>query len=479
MTPTDQQLPDARGCVPLTSRAVDGAWLAAFRVLFGGAMAVSMARFVAYDWVRRLFVEPEFRFKYWGFHWVHPLPEPGMTLLFVGLGLAALATACGLWFRGAALLLAAGLSYFQLLDVSTYLNHYYLAALLAWLLALSPAGRVHSVDAWRRPAARASGAMIAGRWLLLFRFQVALVYVCAGLAKAQPDWLIHAQPLRMWLGASTELPLIGPLLLLPGAPLVMSWAGFLFDLTIALWLSLRATRAWALGAVVVFHVLTRILFPIGMFPVIMVLSALVFLEPDWPRRAARWMTSRWRLTSRRLLAFGADAPAAAHKAIGLNSAGRVGWAALGVYCALQALMPLRHWAYGENVLWHEQGMRYSWRVMVRAKGGSAIFHVRNPKTGVSWRVDPSQYLTPMQESEMAAQPDLILQFAHHLQSEFERVGSGPVEVRVDAHATLNGRRRVRLINPDTDLTTVQDGLSRAHFVLPAPQMAPPHTRLVP
>src|SRR5262249_14954286 len=114
-------------------------------------------------------------------------------------------------------------------------------------------------------------------------FQIGLVYTCAGLAKAQPDWLLHAQPLRIWLNARTELPVLGQLFAQPWAAPAMSWAGFLFDATIAGWLLLRRTRPWAFCAVIAFHVLTRTLFPIGMFPVIMVLGALVFFEPDWPR----------------------------------------------------------------------------------------------------------------------------------------------------------------------------------------------------
>ena len=43
-----------------------------------------------------------------------------------------------------------GFAYVQLVDVATYLNHYYLALLLAGLLAISPAGRAFSIDAWRK-----------------------------------------------------------------------------------------------------------------------------------------------------------------------------------------------------------------------------------------------------------------------------------------------------------------------------------------
>jgi vitamin K-dependent gamma-carboxylase len=445
---------------------VDGAWLAAFRALFGAAMAVSMWRFIANDWVNRFFVEPRFFFKYWGFSWVEPLSGPALAGLVVGLGVLAVGVAVGCAFRPCALLFALGLSYLQLIDVSTYLNHYYLAGLLAWLLALSPAGRVASVDAWaaRRWRGRAEDDTVALGWLYLFRFQIALVYGFAALAKLQPDWLLHAQPLRIWLGASVDLPLLGRLLALPGVPLLLSWCGFLFDASIVLWLSLPRTRPFAYAALLGFHALTRLLFPIGMFPVIMSVAALVFFEPGWPRR---WLG--------RLSARPFSPPMATARIPRASTALLLGAGAL--YCAIQLLLPLRFLAYGGDVLWHEQGMRFSWRVMVRAKGGDTTFIVTNRITRRTWYVSPGEYLTPLQESEMVSQPDLILQLAQHIRDDASRRGLGPVEVRVDARASLNGRRSAPLIDPRIDLASMRDGLRAQPWILPAPNQAPPHTRV--
>ena len=459
---------------------VDIAWLAAFRILFGAALCLSMLRFLAYGWVDRLFVEPRFHFKYWGFAWVEPLSAGGMHALFVALALLALSIAIGFAFRLTAVAFALGLFYVQLIDVSTYLNHYYLAALLAVLLAVSPAQRAWSVDAWiRRRVARPSRPEAARVWLYLFRAQVGIVYFFAGVAKAQPDWLLHAQPLRIWLGANTHLPLLGPLLTLSVTPLVLSWCGFLFDSTIVGFLLFRRTRPWAYALVIVFHALTRVLFPIGMFPVIMVLAALVFFDPDWPRgllgRAARWLGRAPRSSTESLPGSVSDGAPALDRP---KLVPRLGLGLALAYCCLQLVLPLRHLAYGGNVLWHEQGMRFSWRVMVRAKGGNTSFLVRQSSTGHVWHVSPHAYLTGLQESEMSSQPDLILQLAHHIHDDFVRRGLGPVQVRVDSRVALNGRRSARLVDPTIDLVAVHDGLGRADWVLPAPTQAPAHTRPV-
>ena len=461
------------GWIARLGRPIDGAWLSAFRFLFGLLLAISVFRFLSFGWVDRLLVEPGFHFKYWGFEWVEPLSGPAMHALFWALFALALTMAVGFCFRISAALLGAGFVYFQLIDVSNYLNHYYLAALLVWLLCVSPAHRTWSVDAWlaRRRVARGAPEpprSIARGWLYLFRFQIGLVYTFAGIAKAQSDWLIHGQPLSIWLGASTDLPILGPLFTVPGVPLALSWCGFLFDTSIVLWLLWRKTRGYAFAVVVLFHSLTGLLLPIGMFPLIIVTAALVFFEPDWPRRL--------------LLRFGGTKqliqPSVRLSEAPIGRGARVALALGLAYCSLQFALPLRFLAYPGNVLWHEQGMRFSWRVMVRAKGGNTNFIVRNKATRQEWHVSPRAYLTGLQETEMSSQPDLILQLAHEIRRDFEARGRGPVEVRVDSRVALNGRRSAPLIDPQKDLTTIEDGLAARDWVLPAPRSRPTPTRPV-
>ena len=122
-----------------------GAWLAAFRILFGAAMCVSVLRFIAYGWIDALFLKQRFHFKYWGFAWAE-IPSPAaLHALFWALAVAALGIATGTLFRACALFFFLGFTYVGLIDVSNYLNHYYLASLLSLLLALSPAHRLFSV----------------------------------------------------------------------------------------------------------------------------------------------------------------------------------------------------------------------------------------------------------------------------------------------------------------------------------------------
>ncbi len=429
----------------------DTAALVAFRVAFGLLVAISAIRFLAYGWIGELFVRPIFRFTYWGFEWVPALSASGVHTLFVVLGLLGLAVAAGLFYRVATVGLFVVFTWLQLIDVSNYLNHYYLVSLLALLLAVMPLNASFSLDVLIRPALRRDS--FPAWCTALLRFQVAAVYMFAGLAKLNSDWLLHAQPLSIWLTARTGLPGVGSLLDARTVAFAAAWGGFLFDSTVPLFLLWKRTRPFAFVVVVGFHFATWLLFPIGMFPAIMVTSALVFFDPSWPRRLLR-------RSDPVLLATAPPRWAPIALAAGL------------VWCAAQVALPLRTHLYGSDVSWHEQGMRFSWRVMTREKNGSVTFVVRSPRTGREWHVSPARYLTRLQEREMAVQPDLILQLAHHLGAQWKADGEGDVEVRVQSLVSLNGRPAQPFVDPTVDLMREHDGLQPKGWILPAPQTSP-------
>ena len=106
---------------------------------------------------------------------------------------------------------------------------------------------------------------------------------------------------------------------------------------------------------------------------------------------------------------------------------RLGLATAAVYCAFQLLFPLRHLMYDGDVLWNEQGMRYSWKVMVREKNGSVTYRARDRATGRQWDISPYSYLTWRQTNEMSGQPDLILQLGKHIAGDLERAARTMVD----------------------------------------------------
>lgn len=436
--------------------SVHPASLVAFRVMFGLVLLVGAVRFLANGWVERFYLAPKFHFHYWGFEWVQVLPSWAMYGAFGALAVLAVCIAVGFWYRAACAAFFVLFTYVELIDVAMYLNHYYLVSLLCLLMAFLPLHARGSIDAWLRPRVRRARMPAWALWIL--RAQVGLVYVFAGLAKFGEDWLLHAQPLNLWLNSRIDLPLVGPYLDAWPVAALMSWGGFLFDTTIVLWLLWPRTRPWAFAVLIGFHAVVGVLFPIGMFPFIMVVAATVLLAPDWPLRV--WAAVR------RTTASNEEARFAPGRWPRLAAVG------LATLIAVQVALPLRAGVlYDGDVLWHEQGMRWSWRVMVREKNGSVMYRVTLPD-GREHHVPPHRHLTRHQEREMTGQPDLILQLAHHIRDDYAQRGIAPVQVRVDAISSLNGRPPQRLIDPKVDLARQTDGIDQASWIMPKPQGAP-------
>lgn len=434
------------------ARSVDIASLAAFRIIFGSVMFVGILRFLATGWIEKMYGEPTYFFSYAGFDWVRPWPVWAMYVHYSVLAVLALAIALGLFHRIACALFTLGFAYTQLIDVTNYLNHHYLVVLVGVQLALLPAHAMWSLDVRRRPGLRRDSVPAWMVWLL--RFQIGVVYVFAGLAKAKADWLLDGQPLNLWLAARTETPLVGRWFGEPAVAMGMSWAGFLFDTTIVLWLSWRRTRLVAYAALIVFHGLTGYLFNIGMFPLIMTSSALIFFSPSWPRRLLR------------LRAPVIDpAPMPPSRRVAL---------AIAVHVAVQIALPLRHLVYPGPVLWNEDGMRFAWHVMIREKHGSVMFVARFAD-GRQLEVPPNNYLAWRQEREMGAQPDLILQLARAIGADLRAKGHTGFTLHAVTKVSLNGRPAVPLIDPEVDLLSIDD-VGPRDWVLPPPPGRPPHVR---
>jgi hypothetical protein len=438
------------------NQPVDAASLLAFRALFGGLLLISVIRFAAKGWIATIYVEPAYHFPYWGFAWLRPWPGVGMDLEFLALAIAALCLALGLHHRLAALACLLLFTHIELLDKAAYLNHYYFVSVILLLLLCMPLGRIRDT---RRTAPT---------WALYaLRLQVGLVYFFAGVAKLRGDWLLSAQPLRLWLAPHADFPLLGPLFARPETAYVMSWAGAAFDLTVPFLLLHRRTRPFAYLAVLGFHALTGALFPIGMFPWIMSGAALIFFPPDWPRRLLRALGRPVLRDIRPVPA--AISPEATPPVPGDRPPlGRLAFAALSLHFGLQILLPLRHHLYGGDHGWHEQGFRFAWHVMLVEKTGVVTYRVRDPASGRVFLVHPEDALTVQQAKQMAFQPDMILDYAHHLAAEFAARGFPDVEVRADAFVAYNGRPSARLIDPTVDLARERDGLAPKPWILPRP-----------
>lgn len=392
-------------------------------------MTISCVRFIALGWVDEQYIRPTMHFPYLGFEWVTVLGAQQMYILFGVMTVAAIGIMLGAWYRISAVVFFLCFTYIELIDKTYYLNHYYFVSLAAFLFCLVPAHRRFSFDVWRRPELRVDSIP---QWTLdVFKFQIGLVYFYAGIAKITSSWLIDAMPLRIWLPAQSDLPVIGPLMTLWWLPWAFAWIGMIYDVSVPFLLSWKRTRLIAYLAVIVFHVVTGMMFQIGVFPLVMIAMTLVFFSDRFPAE------QRSEVVQRKTSAVAA-------------------WA-LATFFVVQILVPWRYLLYPGELLWTEEGYRFSWRVMLMEKAGTAAFVVEDRATGRRGYVDNSAFLNAHQEKQMSMQPDMILQYAHKLHDHYEALGMKDPRVTAEVWVTLNGAPSALLIDPDRDLSREELG----------------------
>ena len=139
-----------------------------------------------------------------------------------------------------------------------------------------------------------------------------------------------------------------------------------------------------------------------------------------------------------------------------------------VYFTLQLLLPLRHYAIADNVLWTEEGHRLSWRMMLRSRSGKGVFTVVDKNTQEKFPINPDDYLTKSQKRKVYTYPDFTWQFAQHLEREFEKEGKQVSVYLKNSRISINGKPYVPFINDKTDLAAEKWNPWKHHdWILPS------------
>lgn len=440
--------------------------MAVFRIALGAILFWAVCRYFAYGWIRFFYIDPVMQFKYYGFEWVKPWPGIGMYIHFAILGLFALGIMLGFFYRVSTVGFLFGWTYVFLLEQAKYLNHDYLVCLLCFIMAFLPAHHAFSLDALRRGSHR---SMIVPAWgLEWMRAQIGLVYFYAGVAKIKPDWW-NGDVMRRFLAGQTGHPIFGRWIAQEWMVDLLTYGGLFFDLfawPLLLW---RRTRPFVFVVALGFHLSNAALFPLGIFPWLMIAATMLFLDPDWPRRVAGvWRRGPPRAaetstTGTNGVLASADVPVVRRKKV----------AAMILVClAVQMVVPLRHLLYPGTVLWGEQGKRFSWHLMLRDKHSRAIFYVTDGRTGDSEKVQRGRFTNSKQWAKMVVQPDLILQYAHLVADKYAEQGWDDVQVRADVLTSMSGRKSQLLIDPKVNLADVKRSLAPATWIVPLTEPLP-------
>ena len=417
-------------------------------------MTYSIIRFWLKGWIQTMYIDPSFHFTFYGFEWVTPLGNYTYLLFFI-CGLAAFFVAIGYKYYMSIIIFFLSFTYIELMDKTTYLNHYYFVSILSFLMIFLPSNSSYSVDSYLQK----KSFKYTPKWcvdsikLLLF-----IVYFYSGLAKINKDWLFEAQPLKIWLTTgSYDFPLIGSnLMQQEWFHYFMSWGGMFYDLLIPFLLIYTRTRVFGFLLVIFFHLFTVLLFPIGMFPYIMIMSSLIFFSSKTHKKILDFILKPFtdKIKSIREM-----------KIINIQKE-RISLIVVSVFFIIQFLFPFRYSLYPGELFWNEQGYRFSWRVMLMEKKGYTTFKVVNKENDNSFYIMNNSFLTELQERQMSFQPDFIIEYAHFLGNYYKNLGLNDIEIYADSYVALNGRISRRFIDPEIDLLKQKRGFKNKDWIIP-------------
>ncbi len=411
---------------------IDNSALIIFRVFFGFLITAESFGAILTGWVKRTLVDPQFTFNFIGFEFLQPLPGNGMYYYFAVMGVLGIFVMIGFKYRWSMIgytLLWAGVYYMQ---KSSYNNHYYLLLLLCVFMSVLPAGNYFSVDTKLNPLLK---KISMPRWcVLIIIVQLWIVYTYASVAKLYPDWLDYTVAKNL-MASKLSYPVVGNLLQSHWVHVSITYFGILFDLLIIPLLLWRKTRVVAFGVSIFFHLFNSIVFQIGIFPYMSLAFSVFFFSKE--RIHEVFMKKKEYYNEQEVII-----PSYKKFLIFVGC----------IWFVVQLSLPIRHWFIPGDVLWTEEGHKLSWRMMLRGRSGTTSFYIidKNDPEAKRRFINKNKYLSKKQIRLVSTKPDAIWQFAQRLKKEHNVLGKD-ISVYVDSNVSVNGKKRRKLIDPETDL----------------------------
>lgn len=407
----------------------------AFRLAFGIAMAIWAVFMIFSGTVEEFFIKPEFFFSYPGLSWLQPLPGLGMYLVFILLFITALMIFLGYHFRFGAISFTIVFAYITLVDKAGYLSYYYYVLLLSFMLSISPANRLFSIDLIRKSSIRVD---FVPRWsILAFKMQVAMVFFFAGMAKMNHDWLNEGRPVNLWLKslADSEVGFFPESLSVGYFPLVVSWLLIMFDFIIPHFLFDKRTATGAVIFVIIMQALALFLFPAGFFPVLIAFSCLIFL----PESSVNSFLSRIAYFMYDIFEFKNDVFNPGGSFLLQYRKKRLFPFLLALFFGSQILLPVGLFLNWGSSRWADSAFRFSWDIRIHEKFGKVDFLVYEHDSNNQYSVPLENYLTQHQISVMAEDSSLIHHFAEHfIENHLIEIGKGDYTLTTNSLVSLNG-----------------------------------------
>lgn len=434
---------------------VHSSTIAIFRMLYALCVLAQLGkwRYMFHEFNMSYVVLP-----YAGNGWVRPVSPAAGDWLLGTCAFAAILQLIGLATVVATPLMWFTFSWLFHICESNHNNHYLLMCHLLFVGSFIGWGRWMSLDQlilWRIGKRRDPRVP---RWhMYAMRLMFSIPYFYGAIAKMNYDWLFRAQPLTMWFGYR------GGLYSHPLFPWAIAWSGMLFDLVIAPLLWWRKTRyIIAFPGSIMFNTCNKIMFNIGIFPMMMMASMTLFLEPHHPaqlvgyilRRQVYGVPGKGSATEEEKLR--SSTPGGRHKAKTLGPLTAKQWWSViffSSFLLFHALNPLRHFVlYPSNPSWTEEGHFGAWHMKLRTKRGSVTLEIEE-LNGNKHYLAPADdpFVNHAQANKINGRPHAFLLYVGRIKMVYEAALRPLKSIKAISCYSLNGRPHHHLYMRDANL----------------------------
>lgn len=398
-----------------------GIRLALFRVAWGILVTSHLTHELFSESAIPRYSDNFFHFKFPFFHWIPPVPEFCITMVIAASIVAGLFVTVGLFYRLAAAVFFILFTYLFLIDVSYYNNHYYLICIVSALMIFVDANATLSLDT----IIKKRNTSVPEWQLRLLTFQFLLVYFYGGLSKIfNPEWLSNEGMGQMLVGSLNEFGIKTSAEVIDAIALGMTYGGLLFDLIIGLMLIWKRTFWLAAAGVFFFNISNALAFNIGVFPYIMIASLILF----YPVRKTHQNHSK--------------------------PASNVTKLAVGIHVLMQLLIPLRHLAIDGDSFWTSEGYLFSWNMKPGTKTVDATFIVIDESAGLSYEVNPRDYLSPPAYLALGKYPFVTPQFARYIKGKTSKWYIDNPQIRAHIMVSRNRGPLTPVVDSTIDISSV-------------------------
>ncbi len=437
---------------------IDIAPLIYARITLGLLMTIELCGGALSPYGRTL-ITGDYHFSYSFAPFIKPWSEPIMMYIHFGVNfILGLMVVFGFKYRFACIAMFFSATSIFLMEKTLYINHVYLYCILFSVFAFLPANRAFSIDAHQNPQLKSSE--IPAWTVYCIIFQLSIVYIYAGIAKLNIDWL-HAQPMQIWLAAKKDhpIPYLGILLAHKYHAFLVAYGGIVFDLLVVPLMLWKKTRKVTFILAIFFHAINAVTFGIGTFPWFSIAATALFFPPSVFRN---WWVFKY---------FDTKIPKQNTHFFQYSDESKLYqnfvYSFFILFFVIQFFLPWRAFFYGEDPSWTEQGHFFSWRMMLRTKRGITTFKVSDAKSDKKEIAYPSVHLSYRQLRKMEKDPDMILQYVHFLEK-FYKEEKGYIEpiIKVESEMSLNGRKKQSFIDSSVDLTKEKRSWRLYNWVTP-------------